>query len=197
MLWWKDYRLISHILIVVCVIDLTLAVLCEFFIANFNSSPTPTESVTLLQWEHSQLTRLGMQNTTSVASPQEKPNAVFFRFIVSVRHLSLYLSFLWYRWQSWYLQTPTAVVWHIAILILTILGIRRFALPRSSPLSSTLYHQSLHYAVFTCATCIPMAVRLFHCFVQAHLLLLYIRDTLLTTVPWVHRSSYTSTWTAY
>ncbi|KAI0088569.1 hypothetical protein BDY19DRAFT_171542 [Irpex rosettiformis] len=50
------------------------------------------------------------------------------------------------------------VVWHIVILLFTVLGIRRFALARSSPLSSMLYHQSFVYTIVTCVTCIPMAI---------------------------------------
>ncbi|KAI0700082.1 hypothetical protein BC835DRAFT_1329246 [Cytidiella melzeri] len=49
------------------------------------------------------------------------------------------------------------LVWHVVILVLTALGVRRPDLPRGSPLSSMLYHQMVGYAILTCVTCIPMA----------------------------------------
>ncbi|KAI0345589.1 hypothetical protein BDW22DRAFT_1481824 [Trametopsis cervina] len=50
------------------------------------------------------------------------------------------------------------LVWNLVIVVITAIGIRRSELPRNSPLTSTLYHQSFVYAIVTCATCIPMAV---------------------------------------
>jgi heme/copper-type cytochrome/quinol oxidase subunit 4 len=57
-----------------------------------------------------------------------------------------------------------ALAWNFIILILTTIGIRRSTLPRGSPLSAMLYHQSVGYAVVTCMTCIPMAVSLYYVF---------------------------------
>ena len=51
-----------------------------------------------------------------------------------------------------------AITWGLAILIMTVLGIRKNELPKDLPLSSALFTQSVGYVVTTIVTCVPMGV---------------------------------------
>ncbi|KAI0792993.1 hypothetical protein BC629DRAFT_336346 [Irpex lacteus] len=110
---WKHHKWVSQLLAVICVVDISLAVLLGAF------------SVDSL-WDD--------EHQFCVISAGRTQRGL----------LSLYCF---------------TVVWHIVILILTFIGIRRSdVLAQSSPLLSMLYQQSLGYAVLMCVTCIPMAI---------------------------------------
>lgn len=62
-----------------------------------------------------------------------------------------------------------AITWGLAILIMTVLGIRRNELPKHLPLSYALFTQSVGYVLTTIVTCVPMGVSVIWIIMSSHI----------------------------